>query len=65
MNVILREIFDENTIFLYHFLSNLGGGGGNHYDGSYGSGQRQYNENNNRGGGNQRGAPNPNYRGNK
>ncbi|CAF2695841.1 unnamed protein product [Rotaria sp. Silwood2] len=37
---------------------------GGHYDGSYGGGQRHYNENN-RGGGGHRGGPNPNYRGNR
>lgn len=36
--------------------------GGGHYENSYGGGQRHYNENNPRGGG-QRGGPNPNYRG--
>ncbi len=50
-------------IFLYCFSLNLGGGG--QYDGSYGGGQRQYNENSHRGGGGQRGGPNPNYRGNR
>jgi hypothetical protein len=49
------------TIFLYLFFFDPGGGG--HYDNSYGAGQRQYNENSNRGGGGQRGGPNPNYRG--
>ncbi|CAF0982831.1 unnamed protein product [Adineta steineri] len=38
---------------------------GGHYDNSYGSGQRQYTENNTRGGSGQRGGPNPNYRGSR
>lgn len=46
-----------DLIFLFSFIL-----GGSHYDSSHG-GQRQYNENSNRGGGGQRGGPNPNYRG--